>query len=146
MWILNFLPSWIYQVFLLLGAVGTLVSVFTGFFTRFIPTLLTFKIPLQIASAGLLFLGFYLWGSISNQEIWEAKVKEMQDRVEVAEQKSKEVNTVIKYKYVDKIKVIQEVQVVVQEKIKEVAVKIDSECKITPEAVDILNTAARISK
>ena len=78
--------------------------------------------------------------------MWEARVKEMQDKVAIAEQKSKEVNTKIQYKYLDKIKVVQEVQIVVQEKIKEVAVRIDSECKVTNEAVDILNMAAKNSK
>lgn len=146
MWILNFLPPWIYQALILIGLVGIIVSIFAGFFSRFIPTLLLIKLPLQIISIGFLVFGVYLWGGIANQEMWEARVKEMQDKVAVAEQKSKEVNTEIQYKYIDKIKIVQEVQVVVQEKIKEVAVKIDSECKVTNEAVDILNIAAKNSK
>ncbi len=146
MWILNFLPPWIHQALILIGLVGIIVSIFAGFFSRFIPTLLLIKLPLQIISIGFLVFGVYLWGGIANQEMWEARVKEMQDKVAVAEQKSKEVNTEIQYKYIDKIKIVQEVQVVVQEKIKEVAVKIDSECKVTNEAVDILNTAAKNSK
>ena len=146
MWILNFLPSWIYQAFVLFGLVGIIVSIFTGFFSRFLPTLLLIKLPLQIISIGFLVFGVYLWGGIANQEMWEARVKEMQDKVAIAEQKSKEVNTKIQYKYIDKIKVVQEVQIVVQEKIKEVAVRIDSECKVTNEAVDILNMAAKNSK
>ena len=93
MWILNFLPSWIYQAFVLIGLVGITVSIFTGFFSRFIPTLLLIKLPLQIISIGFLVFGVYLWGGIANQEMWEARVKEMQDKVAIAEQKSKEVNT-----------------------------------------------------
>ena len=143
MWVLNFLPSWIHQAFVLIGFVGIIVSLFASFFSRFLPTLLLIKLPLQIISTGFLVFGVYLWGGIANQEMWEAKVKEMQDKVAIAEQKSKEVNTKIQYKYIDKIKVVQEVQIVVQEKIKEVAVRIDSECKVTDEAVDILNTAAK---
>ena len=146
MWVLNFLPSWIHQAFVLIGFVGIIVSLFASFFSRFLPTLLLIKLPLQIISIGFLVFGVYLWGGIANQEMWEARVKEMQDKVAIAEQKSKEVNTKIQYKYLDKIKVVQEVQIVVQEKIKEVAVRIDSECKVTNEAVDILNMAAKNSK
>jgi len=146
MWVLNFLPSWIHQAFVLIGFVGIIVSLFASFFSRFLPTLLLIKLPLQIISVGFLVFGVYLWGGIANQEMWEARVKEMQEKVAIAEQKSKEVNTKIQYKYIDKIKVVQEVQVVVQEKIKEVAVRIDSECKVTNEAVDILNMAAKNSK
>ena len=146
MWVLNFLPPWIHQAFVLIGFVGIIVSLFASFFSRFLPTLLLIKLPLQIISIGFLVFGVYLWGGIANQEMWEARVKEMQDKVAIAEQKSKEVNTKIQYKYIDKIKVVQEVQIVVQEKIKEVAVRIDSECKITNEAVDILNMAAKNSK
>ena len=146
MWVLNFLPPWIHQAFVLIGFVGIIVSLFASFFSRFLPTLLLIKLPLQIISIGFLVFGVYLWGGIANQEMWEARVKEMQEKVAIAEQKSKEVNTKIQYKYLDKIKVVQEVQIVVQEKIKEVAVRIDSECKITNEAVDILNMAAKNSK
>ena len=48
--------------------------------------------------------------------------------------------------YKDKIKVVKETQVVVQEKIKTVEVKIDSQCKITDDTIDILNQAAGAKK
>jgi hypothetical protein len=44
---------------------------------------------------------------------------------------------------VDKVRVVKETQVVIQEKIKTVEVKIDSQCKITSDTVDILNDAAK---
>lgn len=143
MWMLNFLPTWIAQVIALLGVLGLVVSFFAGFFSRFYAPILTFKFPLQIISIIVLSFGFYLSGWFANQEEWEAKVKEMEAKVQVAEQKAKEVNTKIEYKYVDKVKVVKEVQVVVQEKIKEVEKIIDAKCEVTPEAVEILNVAAR---
>lgn len=143
MWILNFLPTWIAYVIALAGATGLVVSFFAGFFSRFIPQLALIKFPLQLISVVTLTFGVYLWGGIANQEMWEARVNEMKEKVAIAEKKSKETNTKIEYKYIDKIKVVQDVQVVVQERIKEVATKIDAECKIAPEAVDILNAAAK---
>lgn len=146
MWILNFLPTWIVYAITAAGAAGLVVSFFTGLFTRFFPTLVLIKFPLQIISTIVLAFGLYLWGGKANQEMWEARVREMQDKVKIAEQKAKEANSKIEYKYVDKVKVVKEVQTVVQEKIKEVATKIDSECTVAPEALDLLNAAAKNKK
>lgn len=143
MWMLNFFPTWIAQVITLLGVLGLVVSFFAGFFARFYTPILTFKLPLQIISVIILSFGFYLSGWFANQDEWLAKVKEMEAKVQVAEQKAKEVNTKIEYKYVDKVRVVKEVQVVVQEKIKEVEKIIDAKCEVTPEAIAILNIAAK---
>ena len=60
------------------------------------------------------------------------------------EEQSKQKNVEIQTIYRDKVKVVKEQQIVIQERIKEVEKKIDAECKIAPEAIDILNQAARI--
>jgi uncharacterized membrane protein len=73
-------------------------------------------------------------------------VREFEEKVKVAEEKSKQVNTEIKTVYVDRVKTVKETQYIIQEKIKEVEKKIDAECKVTPEAIDILNEAARTPK
>jgi hypothetical protein len=70
------------------------------------------------------------------------KVKEFEDKVKVAEQQSKEVNTVIEKKYIDRVKTVRETQYIMQEKIKEVEKLIDAECKVAPEAILILNQAS----
>lgn len=142
MWILNFLPTWIAYVVALAGAIGLVVSIFTGFFTRFFPQLHLIKFPLQVISTVVLVFGVYLVGGVANQEMWEARVKEMQAKVELAEEKARNANSKIEYKFLDKVKVVNDVQVVVQERIKEVATVIDSQCKLTPEAVELINAAA----
>lgn len=145
MWILNFLPTWIAYIITLIGATGLLVSFFTGYFTRFFPQLLSFKIPLQIISVGILLFGVYLSGSLSNQEMWEARVKDMEEKVNIAEGKAKETNTKIEYKFMEKVKVVKDVQVVLQEKIKEVEKVIDAKCEVPPQAIELLNAAAKNS-
>jgi len=145
MWILNLLPTWIAHLITLIGAIGLVVSFFTGYFTRFIPQLLSFKIPLQVISIVTLLFGVYLSGSLANQEMWEAKVKEMEEKVNIAESKAKETNTKIEYKFIEKVKVVKDVQVIVQEKIKEVEKIIDAKCEIPPQAIELLNAAAKNS-
>ena len=143
MWILNFLPTWIAYVIAAIGAAGLVVSIFTGFLSRFFPQLLIIKLPLQIISVLVLVFGVYLSGGIANQEMWEARVKEMEKKVEIAEQKAKETNAKIEYKFIDRVKTVKEVQVVIQEKIKEVEKVIDAKCEVAPEAIELLNMAAK---
>ena len=145
MWILNFLPSWIAYVIAGLGAAGLIIATLAGLFSRFFPQLVIIKFPLQVISVVVLVFGVYLSGGIANQEMWEARVKAMEEKVAIAEKKAREANARIEYKYVDRIKVVKEVQVVVQEKIKEVEKIIDAKCEVPNEAISILNMAAKMS-
>ena len=139
MWILNFLPFWLFHLITLLAVVGLLA----GFVLGMIPVINKYKLPIQAVSILLLAFGLYMEGAISNEEKWQALVKEMEAKVALADEKSKNATGKIEYKFVDKVKVVKDVQVVVQEKIKEVATVIDSKCELTPEAVSLINAAAK---
>jgi len=139
MWILNFLPFWFFHLITLIGVVG----LFVGFVLGMIPIISKYKLPIQILSIAFLVVGIYMEGAMSNEEKWQALVKEMEAKVALAEEKSKNATGKIEYKFVDKVKVVKDVQVVVQEKIKEVATVIDSKCELTPEAVSLINAAAK---
>lgn len=139
MWILNFLPFWFFHLITLVGLVGLLA----GFVLGMVPLINKYKLPIQVVSLLLLVAGIYMEGAISNEEKWQALVKEMEAKVALAEEKSKNANSKIEYKFVDKVKVVKDVQVVVQEKIKEISKVIDSKCELTPEAVSLINAAAK---
>ena len=139
MWILNFLPFWFFHLITLIGVVG----LFVGFVLGMIPIISKYKLPIQILSIAFLVIGIYMEGAMSNEEKWLALVKEMEAKVALAEEKSKNATGKIEYKFVDKVKVVKDVQIVVQEKIKEVATVIDSKCELTPEAVSLINAAAK---
>jgi hypothetical protein len=101
---------------------------------------------LQILSIILLVGGVYFKGGYSTETEWRARVAEMEQKVAEAEAKSQQTNTVIKTKIVNKIKTVKEYQIVYQDRIKEVEKIIDAECKVAPEAITILNDAARLRK
>ena len=132
MWILNFLPSYFIHIITLAGVVGLLASLVLGM----IPLINKYKIPLQVFSLVVLLAGMYLEGAASNEEKWQAMVKEMEAKVALAEEKSKNTNSKIQYK----------VQVVIQEKLKEVEKVIDAKCEIDPSVISILNEAAKAPK
>ena len=142
MWILNFLPFWFFHLITLLGVVGLVA----GFVLGMIPLINKYKLPIQIFSLLLLVFGIYMEGAISNEEKWQALVKEMEAKVALAEEKSKNANSKIEYKFLDKVKLVEKTQVIIQEKLKEVEKVIDAKCEIDPSVISILNEAAKAPK
>ena len=146
MWMLAFFPdaflAWIINTILIVGIIGFVASFFFGFVVRWIPTIAPYHLLIQVISIVLLVGGVYFKGGYSVEMEWREKVAELEAKIAISEQKSKEVNEKIVTVYKDRVKVVKETQVVVQEKIKIVEVKIDSQCTITPDTIDILNQAA----
>ena len=143
---LAFLPDaflvWIINTILIVGIVGFVASFFFGYVVRWIPTIAPYHLLIQVISIVLLVAGVYFKGGYSVEMAWRERVAELEAKIAISEQKSKEVNEKIVTVYKDRVKVVKETQVVVQEKIKIVEVKIDSQCTITPDTIDILNQAA----
>jgi hypothetical protein len=138
MWIVNFLPDFIFHALLLVS----LLALVASFVLDSIPFISTNAKAIQLASAVVLAIALYFEGAISDNDAWLARVAALEKQVAIAEAKSKETNTVIQYQYRDKVRTIKETQVVVQERIVKEAAKMDAECKVSPEAVSILNQAA----
>jgi hypothetical protein len=143
MWILHFLPDsfilWIVNIILVLGAAATVA----GFVIKNIPLINQYRLPLQIGGIIALCIGIYLKGGYSVEMTWRERVAELESKIAVAEAQSQQANTDLTKALQQKTKVVKEVQVVIQERIKEVEKKIDAECKVAPEAISILNDAAR---
>lgn len=142
MWILNFLPFWVFHLITIAGLLGLAASFVAGI----IPLLDKYKLPIQAISLFLLVFGIYMEGAISNEEKWQALVKEMEAKVALAEEKSKNANAKIEYKFLDKVKFVDKTQVVIQEKLKEVEKVIDAKCEVDPSVISILNEAAKAPK
>lgn len=142
MWILNFLPYWVFHLIAMAGLIGLASSFVVGI----IPLLDKYKLAIQVFSLFLLIIGMFMEGAISNEEKWQALVKEMEAKVAIAEEKSKNANAKIEYKFLDKVKFVEKTQVVIQEKLKEVEKVIDAKCEIDPSVISILNEAAKAPK
>ena len=125
-----------------LGALGILL----GFFIRFIPWINIYRTPIQIVSIVLFCSGVYWYGGYTTEMIWREQVAALEQQVADSEKKSVETNTVIKKVYIDQIKVVKQDVVVVQEKIREVQKIIDQDCRVAPEAINLLNEAAKSRK
>ena len=146
MWMLSYLPDaflvWIINIVLLAGIVGITVSILFKVAIRWIPWIIPYRTLLQVISIVLLLAGVYFKGGLAIEQEWRARVKDLEAKVAIAEEQSKTANTKIEKVYIDRVKVVKDTQVVIQERLKTVEVKIDSQCKVVPEAINILNDAA----
>lgn len=139
MWLLNFLPNWIFHLVLITG----IMSVIAAQVFRFIPFVSTYRIPLLVVGALLSVVGVFFEGATYNNDQWQLKVAEAEKRALEAEAKSSKANVEIVTKTAEKLKVIRDIQVVVQKEIVEKAAVIDADCRVPKEAIDILNKAAK---
>jgi len=142
MWILQWLPNWLFHLVLLAGVVGLLASLFLSF----IPFIKTYTTPVKIGSICLIVIGVWFEGAIHNQEAWEEKVRELEAKVALANEQSKKENIKIVEKVVNKIEIVKtRGQDIVQYVDREVT-KYDSQCTIPKEFIEAINRAAEAPK
>ena len=138
MWILKWLPDWIFHLIVIIGLLGLLGSFFFGF----IPFFGKYTLPIKIVSIVLLIIGVWFEGGISNNNAWLEKVHALEKKVAEAEAKSAQANTALTSKIAEKNKEIATIQANLKNKIKQFASIMDSECKVPEQAISVLNEAA----
>lgn len=139
MWILDFLPDWVFHLLLLAGILGIAGS----FILSFIPFVSKYKLPIQAASIIALVVAVWYEGGISNEAKWQARVQELEVKVAESEKQSAVANGQIDNKANQKTAAVKQIQYVVQERLRTDSANIDALCKVGPSVVDLLNTAAR---
>lgn len=148
MWILHLLPdafiNWIVNIILIAGAVVTVA----GFFVKFIPFVNIYRTPVQIAGIVLLTIGVYFQGGYSTEMAWRERVREVEDKLALAEKQSAEVNTEIVTKVVTQTRIIRErgdniIKYVDREVVKnQEVIKFVENCPIPDVIVNTHNAAA----
>jgi hypothetical protein len=91
----------------------------------------------------LLLFGVYNEGRIVSQENNIKAVAEYTEKVEEAEVKSEQVNTVIETKYVDRIKIVKEKADASIQYIEKVVTKYDNMCTLSNAAIVLHNSASQ---
>ena len=148
MWFLSFIPSWYVHIIPLLA----LAIIFASMVLKVIPFVSTYYIPIRIIGFVLLFFGVFFEGGLYMNQQWTAKVKEMEEKIAVAEAKSKEENVRIVEKFIVKQNTIREKGDEVIKYIDREIVKYDvkfapgGQCEIPKEFVDAVNKAAKDGK
>ena len=123
--------------------VAGLIGMVIGFIGGKIPFVGTYATIIKIVSIVLFCIGLYWKGGYSVEEDWRQRVADMEEKVRISEEKSKETNVVIETKYKDRVKKVTETRNVIVEKIKINEKIIDAKCELDPVVISILNEAAK---
>jgi hypothetical protein len=150
MWILKWLPFWIFYAIIIVGLLGLAAT----YLLRFIPlpAIYIYKTPIQLISVALIAIGTYMSGAISNEEAWLARVQELEAKVEAAQVESVKENIKIETKIVTKTQVIKQRGEDIVKYIDKEIVKYDTkflpggECEIPKEFIEAHNKAAEAPK
>lgn len=100
--LLNFLPDWLFYASAFVGGIGTILIVVFG---GLIPSL--YKVGLQVLSAFLLVAGTFFVGGISNEADWQLKVKQMEAEIIRKELEAEKITSEVVTKYVERIKIVE---------------------------------------
>lgn len=139
MWILKWLPDWIFYVTLMVGVLGFLSTYLLRYIP--IPQIFMYKTPIQLVSVFFIVLGTFMSGAIYDNHAWLDKVREMEEKVAKAEQESKEANDRINEQVEEVKEKIVEKQVILKQYVDREVVKYDSSCTIPKEFIDVYNKA-----
>lgn len=142
MWVLNFLPDWIFHFLLAVGICGLVVS----YFMKFIPFVYLYKTPIQLVSVVVVVGSMFMLGAAWNDQVWKDRVAEMEQKVAAAEVKSAEENVKIVTKIVKKTEIVRTKGDEIIKYVDKEVVKYNDKCEIPNEFVKALNDAAEVSK
>ena len=148
MWILSFFPDWIFHAIVVAG----LLAVIVGTFLKSIPIINKYALLLKIVGYFVLALGIFLEGGIHTERIWQARVKEVEAKLAIAEQQSKEENVKIVNKVVTKTQIIRTRGNDIVKYVDREIIKYDTkfapggQCEIPKEFIKAINDAAEAPK
>ena len=148
MWILQWLPNWLFYGLFFAGLLGILAS----FIMKFIPFVYVYRTPIQAVSILAIAIGTYMAGAISNEEAWQLRVKELEAKVAEAEVQSVKENIKIVEKVVTKTQIVRTRGDDVIKYVDREIVKYDTKfaaggvCEIPKEFIDAHNKSAEAPK
>ena len=148
MWVLSLLPDWFYHLVTVAGVIGVIAA----WVLKFIPFISTYRLPIQVVSIIAVLFGVWMEGGIVNEAKWQARVKELEEKVAVAETQSKEENVKIVTKVVTKTQIVKVRGKDIVKYVDREIVKYDTKfapggiCEIPKEFIKAHNDSAEVPK
>ena len=139
MWIVNFLPDFIFHLLLIASLIGLAASFVLGS----IPFVSDNAKAIQAGCIIVLIITVFFEGAISDNNAWKARAQALELRISKAETESADANGKLSKALAAKDKEIALAQAELKNRIKQGAVAMDAVCKIPVDVVDILNDAAK---
>ena len=139
MWILKWLPDFVFHLIFIVGILGLAGSFVLGF----VPFVSKYKLPIQVAASLLLVFGAYVEGGISDNNAWEARVSDLKLQVAKAEAATADANAKLTSALATHKAAIVAAQAATKQAIQENASSINKECKLNDISVQMYNQAVK---
>ena len=139
MWILKWLPDFIFHLIFIAGLLGLGAS----FILKFIPFVTQYRVVIQVAASLMIALGLYMEGAISDNTAWIERVHALEKQVAEAEAKSADANTQLVTAMAKNREKIASNQAAVKQAIQQNIQAINRQCKLTDVSVEMYNQAVK---
>jgi cytochrome c biogenesis protein CcdA len=139
MWILKWLPDFVFHLIFLAGLAGLGAS----FVLKFVPFVTQYRVVIQVAASIMIALGLYMEGAISDNTAWVERVHALEKKVAEAEAKSADANTKLVTELAKNREKIAANQQAVKQAIQQNIQAINRQCKLTDISVEMYNQAVR---
>jgi endonuclease/exonuclease/phosphatase (EEP) superfamily protein YafD len=139
-WILTFVPTFVFNLALIVGVLGLLVAAVAGR----VPFISQYKLPIQLLAFALTIVAVFFQGALAYKNSVAVEVAELKLRLQKAETKSVETNVEIVEKIVTDTQVIREKGKTITEYVDREIVKYNEICKLPAEVINAHNMAATL--
>jgi len=143
MWFLSFLPDWLLTSFIHGVVIVGLFLTFGGALLKYVPFVNSYAAIAKQIGVLILIGGIWFEGGLDVEMMYRAKIADLQAKVKVAEQQSKEANTNIEQKVAEKVKNIKDNVNVNAKGIEANRNSINAECKLSDTAWMLYNRASQ---
>lgn len=137
-WIIGKIPA---TFWLIMAVVGVAFFFAAGILGK-LPPFKAYTFFIKPLGVIMTVIGIYMYGGASINDHYQKLIKEYEQKIAIAEEKSAAVNTVIEERIKYQTQVIKDNQIVYQDRIIEVAKEVDGQCKLDPRVAEILNGAS----
>lgn len=142
MWILNWLPDFVFHLMLLIG----LVAIGASFVLSFIPFVSQYKLPIQVAGIILTVVAVWYEGGIAKDAEYKSRIAEMQLKISRSETAAAEANTRLAEQILKEQARIKDLTETNKKRLQELAGQLNQQCSVNQAVIDVLNDAAKNRK
>ena len=142
MWILKFLPDFVFHLIF----IGGLLGLGASFILKFVPFVTQYRVVIQVVASIMIAVGLYMEGAISDNTAWVERVHALEKKVAEAEAKSADANTQLISRLAAKQKEIAAVQADAHSRVQQAAASMDAVCPVPATVISILNDATGSKK
>lgn len=139
MWILSWLPDFVFHIVFVLGV----LAVVAGYFLDSIPFIGTNAKTIQVAGILLTVVGVWFEGGISRDQYYREKIAELKEKIAQSEVQSAEANTKLAEQLAKNQQLTRDITSANKQRMTQQAQQLNSQCTINQNVVDIINDAAR---